>query len=84
MATGGKVIGISWILRAAATKGSIYEFMIWSSIGATLLLIGYVLFEFVTPMFRIDREIENKNIAVGCITLFISVALATLIATCIS
>ncbi|GIP22480.1 UPF0719 transmembrane protein YshE [Paenibacillus sp. J22TS3] len=79
LATAGKIFGICNIFRYAASYGSIYDFMIWSSIGTALLFVSYLLFEFVTPVFRIDREIAEDNRAVGIIALGISVSLSFVI-----
>ncbi|WP_187377794.1 DUF350 domain-containing protein [Paenibacillus senegalimassiliensis] len=79
LATGGKIFGLSNIIRYAADHPSIYDFMIWSSVGAGLLLAAYVLFEFLTPVFRIDEEIANGNTSVGFIALAVSVSVSFLI-----
>lgn len=80
LATAGKIFGICNIFRySAAIHGTIYDFMTWSFIGTILLFISYLLFEFVTPVFRIDREIAEDNRAVGVIALGISVSLSFVI-----
>ncbi|WP_018753064.1 DUF350 domain-containing protein [Paenibacillus sanguinis] len=79
LATGGKIFGLSNIIRYAADHPSIYDFMIWSSVGAVLLLAAYVLFEFLTPVFKIDEEIANGNTSVGFIALAVSVSMSFLI-----
>jgi len=83
IATGGKIFGISNVIRYAAAHSPIYEFMIWSLVGAVLLFAAYILFEFLTPVFRIDEEIANGNIAVGFIAMSVSVSVSFLIGACI-
>ncbi len=83
LATGGKIAGICIIIRSVADKTNIYDFILWSFIGTLLLFIAYVLFEFVTPVFRIDREIEARNLAVGIISMCISISLSLVIAASI-
>nr|WP_246021082.1 DUF350 domain-containing protein [Paenibacillus lentus] len=83
IATGGKILGISNVIRYAAVHTPIYEFMIWSAVGAVLLFAAYILFEFLTPVFRIDEEIANGNVAVGLIAMFVSVSVSFLIGACI-
>jgi putative membrane protein len=51
----------------------------WGVFGFFLLLIGYFIFEFLTPKFNIDKEIEKDNRAVGFIALVISVGLSYVI-----
>jgi len=47
----------------------------WGLFGFTLLIIAYLLFEFLTPTFNVDKEIENDNRSIGFISLVISVGL---------
>ncbi|WP_339240835.1 DUF350 domain-containing protein [Paenibacillus sp. FSL R5-0517] len=80
MATGGKIFGICNVLRfCIQAKSSVYEAMTWSFVGFVLLLTAYFLFEFLTPVFSIDKEIEADNRAVGLISMIISVSLSFVI-----
>lgn len=45
-----------------------------------MLLVSYFIFEFLTPRFKVDKEIENDNRAVGFISLIISVGLSYVVA----
>ncbi|WP_068786720.1 DUF350 domain-containing protein [Paenibacillus phocaensis] len=83
LATGGKIFGLANIIRYAAGHPSIYDFMIWSSVGALLLFAAYLLFEFLTPVFRIDDEIAAGNASVGFIAMAVSVSVSFLIGACI-
>ncbi|MFD0961376.1 DUF350 domain-containing protein [Paenibacillus chungangensis] len=80
MATGGKIFGICNIFRfSIEANDSIYQFLIWGAYGFVILLIAYFLFEFLTPVFRIDEEIAKDNRAVGFIAMVISIALSYVI-----
>ncbi|WP_102026835.1 DUF350 domain-containing protein [Salirhabdus sp. Marseille-P4669] len=80
MATGGKIFGISNIFRYSIEHNdSLLVSMSWGAFGFVLLLIGYFIFEFLTPTFRIDEEIEKDNRAVGLIAMIISVGLSYVI-----
>ncbi|KGX93423.1 membrane protein [Pontibacillus halophilus JSM 076056 = DSM 19796] len=80
MATGGKIFGISNIFHYSVQHNdSLLQMMAWGSFGFVLLLIGYFMFEFLTPSFRIDKEIEEDNRAVGFIAMVISVGLSFVI-----
>ncbi|MGN7457642.1 DUF350 domain-containing protein [Paenibacillus pasadenensis] len=80
MATGGKIFGICNIFRFSADAGdSIYGSLIWGAFGFVVLLLAYFLFEFMTPVFRIDDEIQRDNRAVGLIALIISVSISYVI-----
>ncbi|GAA0483822.1 DUF350 domain-containing protein [Salinibacillus aidingensis] len=77
MATGGKMFGIVNIFRFSIEHNdSLAESIGWGIYGFVLLLIGYFIYEFLTPTFKIDEEIKNDNRAVGFISLIISVGLS--------
>ncbi|WP_237167811.1 DUF350 domain-containing protein [Paenibacillus yonginensis] len=82
LATGGKIAGICLILRSAASYPDTTDFMKWSCFGVLLLFVAYLLFEFCTPVFKIDEEIKSRNTAAGMISCCISVSLALVIAAC--
>ncbi|WP_027091639.1 DUF350 domain-containing protein [Cohnella thermotolerans] len=80
MATGGKIFGLCNIFRfSIQAQDTIYESLLWASIGFLLLLVGYFMFEFLTPVFRIDEEIAKDNRAVGLIAMLLSVSLSYII-----
>lgn len=85
MATGGKIFGVSNIFKySLENHNSLPEMMGWGIYGFFLLLLAYFLFEFLTPKFNIDREIEQDNRSVGFISLSISVGLSFVIGASIS
>lgn len=80
MATGGKIFGISNIFRySIENHNSLFEMIGWGLLGFILLLIGYFIYEFLTPTFNIDEEIEKDNRAVGFISMVISIGLSFVI-----
>ncbi|MCB5238087.1 DUF350 domain-containing protein [Niallia circulans] len=85
MATGGKMFGIMNVFRHSIMHNdSLLTMIIWSVYGFGLLLIGYFIFEFLTPKFKIDEEIKNDNRAVGFISMIISVGLSFVVGAGIS
>ncbi|MBS4173759.1 DUF350 domain-containing protein [Bacillus sp. FJAT-49736] len=85
MATGGKIFGIANIFRySILDHDSLFVMVKWGVYGFILLLIGYFIFEFLTPKFKIDVEIENDNRAVGLISMMISIGLSFVIGASIS
>lgn len=85
MATGGKIFGICNIYRfSIEANDSIYESMVWAALGFVLLLAAYFLFEFVTPVFRIDEEIARDNRAVGLLAMVLSASLSYIIGAALS
>lgn len=80
MATGGKIFGICNIFRfSIEANDTIYQSLVWAGVGFVLLLVAYFLFEFLTPVFRIDEEIKNDNKAVGLLAMILSVSLSYII-----
>ncbi|NWQ42946.1 DUF350 domain-containing protein [Bacillus sp. EB106-08-02-XG196] len=85
MATGGKIFGIANIFRYSIEQNdSLVTMISWGVFGFVLLLVGYFIFEFLTPKFNIDDEIKNDNRAVGFIAMIISIGLSFVIGAGIS
>lgn len=81
MATGGKILGIANVFHQSILQhDSLLQMIGWGVYGFIMLLIGYFIFEFLTPRFKIDKEIEQDNRAVGFISLVISIALSFVVA----
>ncbi|HTG68981.1 MAG TPA: DUF350 domain-containing protein [Candidatus Udaeobacter sp.] len=80
MATSGKIFGICNIFRfSIESNDSVYQSLIWGAFGFVILMAAYFLFEFLTPVFRIDEEIARDNRAVGLIAMIISISLSYVI-----
>ena len=80
MATGGKIFGLANIFRYSIEHNDNFLRMFgWGIYGFVLLLVSYFIFEFLTPKFRIDDEIEQDNRAVGFISLVISIGMSYVI-----
>ena len=82
MATGGKIFGIANIFRFSIRTGEpLLTTITQGAFGFLLLLVGYFIFEFLTPSFNIDDEIAKGNQAVGLIAMIISIGLSYVIGT---
>ncbi|USK32833.1 DUF350 domain-containing protein [Bacillus sp. F19] len=80
MTTGGKIFGIANVFRfSIGQHDTLLEMVGWGMFGFILLLFGYFIYEFLTPKFRIDDEIQNDNRAVGFISMVISIGLSYVI-----
>ncbi|WP_141431974.1 DUF350 domain-containing protein [Bacillus sp. 03113] len=80
MATGGKIFGIANIFRFSIQHhDNLITTIGWGIFGFFLLLVGYFIYEFLTPKFKIDEEIEKDNRAVGFISMMISIGLSYVI-----
>ncbi|SDH34452.1 putative membrane protein [Alteribacillus persepolensis] len=80
LATGGKLLGVSNILRFSIEHNdAILTVILWGAYGFFLLVLSYVMFEFLTPMFKVDEELAADNRAVGFISFIISIGLSYVI-----
>ncbi|SDC00304.1 putative membrane protein [Paenibacillus sp. UNCCL117] len=80
MATGGKIFGICNIFRfAILNNDSLLVSLTWAAYGFVLLLVAYFIFEFLTPYFKIDEQIQQDNRAVGLISMILSISLSYVI-----
>ncbi|MFB5662935.1 DUF350 domain-containing protein [Alteribacillus sp. HJP-4] len=80
LATGGKIFGVANIFRFSIEHNdTILTMILWGAFGFTLLIFSYLIFEFLTPMFKVDEEIARDNRAVGFISFIISVGLSFVI-----
>ncbi|MED4473851.1 DUF350 domain-containing protein [Oceanobacillus caeni] len=80
MATGGKLFGIATIFRYSIEHNdTILQSIGWGAFGFLLLLLGYFIFEFLTPTIKVDEEIGKGNHAVGFISMMISIGLSFVI-----
>lgn len=84
-ATGGKIFGIANVFRFSILHhDTLLQMLIWGVIGFVLLLVAYFLFEFLTPHFKVDQEIQQDNRAVGLLAAFISIGLSFVIGASIT
>lgn len=85
MATGGKIFGVTNIFRFSIEQHTtLFEMIGWGLFGFVLLIFAYILFEFLTPKFKVDEEIAHDNRSVGLISMTISVGLSYVIGASIS
>lgn len=80
LATGGKILGVCNIFRYSIERHStLFEMVGWGLFGFFLLIFAYILFEFLTPSFKVDDEIARDNRSVGFISFTISLGLSYVI-----
>lgn len=85
MATGGKIFGICNLFRfSILNNDTLLHSLTWAGFGFLLLLAAYFIFEFMTPYFKIDEEIQKDNRAVGFISMVISISLSYVIGACVT
>jgi putative membrane protein len=80
LATSGKVFGTANIFRySIEANDSVLAMLGWGAYGFLLLLFVYFIFEFLTPSFKVDRELGADNRAVGILSFVLSVSLSFII-----
>lgn len=85
LATGGKILGVCNIFRySIEARTTFFEMICWGLFGFFLLIFTYVLFEFLTPNFKVDDEIAKDNRSVGFISFTISLGLSFVIGATIT
>lgn len=85
MSAGGKIFGICNLFRfAILNNDSIWNSLLWAGYGFVLLLVSYFLFELLTPLFKVDAEIQRDNRAVGLLSMMISISVSYVIGACVT
>ena len=80
-----KIIGICIILAFAIYHSFfIYETLIWGAFGVALQMIAYLLFDLLTRKFSVEEQLKNNNVAVGIMSLSVSIGLAFVIGASIT
>lgn len=47
--------------------GGVVATLVYGPIGIVLLLFGYILFDLITPRINFQKELSEKNVAVGIV-----------------
>lgn len=85
LAVGGKILGVANIFRFSILHhNTLWMSLLWGVIGFLILLASYFIFEFLTPKFNVDQELKNGNVAVGIISMVISIGISFVIGASIS
>lgn len=85
LATGGKIFGTANVLRYSIQhKDTIIQSVLWGVFGIGMLLLAYFVFEFLTPQFKVDQELERDNRAIGMLSLMISIGVSYVIGASIT
>ena len=85
LALGGKVFGVANIIRFSVLSSTgATETIFWGFAGAILLILVYLLFEWLTPKLNVNQEIASGNTAVGLLSMIFSVAASYVIGASIS
>ncbi|WLD94768.1 DUF350 domain-containing protein [Alkalihalobacillus sp. AL-G] len=85
LSIGGKIIGICVILAFSIyNNDTILSTAIWGGYGVVLQMVAYYLFDFLARKIPIESEMKKGNIAVGIISLCVSIGLAFVVGASIT
>ncbi|MYL34125.1 DUF350 domain-containing protein [Pontibacillus yanchengensis] len=81
----GKIIGICIILAFAIYHSTqLWDTLIWGAFGVILQMIAYLIFEGLTRKFSVETQLHKNNVAVGVVTMGVSIGLAFVIGASIT
>lgn len=81
----GKIIGICIILSFAIYHSvTVFETFLWGGYGVILQMLAYLLFETFTRTFSVEQQVKENNVAVGIISMAVSIGLAFVIGASIT
>lgn len=85
LATGGLVLSLANIMRFAILSNSqIWGVLIWGGVGIIGMIFGWVVFEKLTPNFKIDEELKKDNRSVGIMVFAVFLAISYIVGASIS
>lgn len=81
----GKIIGIALILAFAIYHSlHILDTVVWGVVGVILQMVGYLLVDLFTRRFSMEEQLKNNNIAVGILSMGVSIALGLVVGASIT
>lgn len=81
----GKIIGICIVLAFAIYHSiQVQETIIWGLFGVVLQMIAYGVFDLLTRKFSVEEQLLKNNLAVGIISMAVSIGLALVIGASIT
>lgn len=82
---GGKVLGLALLLGSAIYHSvNLWDLVVWAVTGTVFLILVYYIFEFLTPKFKIRKEIPNGNVGIAIFSFCLSIATGILMGALIS
>lgn len=85
LAAAGQSIGLGIIAYSAIhANWTLLWALVWTGIGGLLMILGYLLFELLTPVINVGKELAADNKAVGLVSMGISIGAAIVIGACIT
>ncbi|WP_347549306.1 DUF350 domain-containing protein [Pseudalkalibacillus hwajinpoensis] len=85
LSIGGKIIGICLILAFSIYHSAdVLETIIWGAYGVFLQLIAYYIFDFLTRRFSVEQKLHDGMVAVGILSMCVSIGLGFVVGASIT
>ncbi|MDO6656150.1 DUF350 domain-containing protein [Anaerobacillus sp. 1_MG-2023] len=85
LSIGGKIIGICLILAFSIYHSSdVLETIIWGAYGVVLQLVAYYIFDFLTRRFSVEEKLSEGVVAVGILSMCVSIGLGLVVGASIT
>jgi putative membrane protein len=79
---GSKLLGLCIIVAMVSySSDSWITMLVWSGIGILILCLVYLLFDWVTPKFKVCEQIESGNMAIAQLLRSIIIGVSIVIGT---
>ncbi|MFC7681047.1 DUF350 domain-containing protein [Paenibacillus sp. GCM10028914] len=79
---GSKLLGLCIIVAMVSySSHSWLQMIIWSVIGMAILCLVYLIFDWITPQFKVCDEIEKGNLAVAQLLRSIIIGVSIVVGT---
>lgn len=79
---GSKLLGLCIIVAMVSySSHSWLQMIIWSMIGMAILCLVYLIFDWITPQFKVCDEIEKGNLAVAQLLRSIIIGVSIVVGT---
>ena len=85
LATGGLILSLSNVMRfAILSNNTTIGVLTWGGLGILGMIVGWFLFEKLTPQFRVDEELSKDNRSVGIMVFSVFMAISYIVGASIS
>ncbi|MFI2856604.1 DUF350 domain-containing protein [Paenibacillus sp. JSM ZJ436] len=79
---GGKLLGLCIIVAMVSYSSHDWlQMIIWSVVGIAVLCLVYLIFDWITPSFKVCEEIEKGNTALATLLRSIIIGVSIVIGT---
>ncbi|PKM76918.1 MAG: hypothetical protein CVU90_10090 [Firmicutes bacterium HGW-Firmicutes-15] len=85
LATGGLILSLSNVMRfAILSNNTTIGVLTWGGLGILGMIVGWWLFDKLTPQFRVDEELSKDNRSVGIMVFSVFMAISYIVGASIS